>query len=69
VKEDCQGRIPSMVDWFRRIQPEGWMANGHIDLAQAELGSDPRADWIAEVTTGKTVFGFNDWMDARTAPC
>ena len=56
VKEDCQGRIPSM-------------ANGHIDLAQAELGSDPRADWIAEVTTGKTVLGFNDWMNARTAHC
>ena len=69
VKEDCQGRIPSMADWFRHIQPEGWMANGHIDLAQAELGSDPRADWIAEVTTGKTVLDFNDWLNARTAHC
>ena len=69
VKEDCQGRIPSMADWFRRIQAEGWMANGHIDLAQAELGSDPRADWIAEVITGKTVLDFNDWMNARTDHC
>ena len=25
VREDCQGRIPSMADWLRRIQPEpGW---------------------------------------------
>lgn len=35
VKEDCHDRIPSMADWLRRIQPEAWMANGHIDLAQA----------------------------------
>jgi len=56
-----------MADWFRRIHPEGWMANGHIDLAQAELASDPRADWIAEVAAGKTILGFKDWMDARTA--
>ena len=25
VKEDC-GRIPTAADWFRRIQPERWMA-------------------------------------------
>ena len=31
VREDCQGRVPSMADWLRRIQPEPWMANGHID--------------------------------------
>jgi len=69
VKEDCQGRIPSMADWFRRITPEGWMANGHIDLVQAELGGDPRADWIAEVELGKTILGFQDWMDGHTAHC
>ncbi|WP_439150431.1 DUF6915 family protein [Sulfitobacter sp.] len=69
VKEDCQGRIPSMADWFRRIQPEGWMANGHIDLVQAELTSDPRADWIAEVTVGKTILGFKDWVGAHTVIC
>jgi hypothetical protein len=23
VKEDCRGRIPSLADWFGRIQPEG----------------------------------------------
>ena len=69
VKEDCQGRIPSMADWFRCIQPESWMANGHIELVQTELGSDPRADWIADVTAGKTILGFRDWMDARTAHC
>ncbi|WP_243405223.1 DUF6915 family protein [Pelagivirga sediminicola] len=26
IREDCQGRIPSMADWLRRIQPEPWMA-------------------------------------------
>ena len=67
VKKDCQGRIPSMADWFRRIQPEGWMANGHIDLMQVEPGNDPRADWIADVTAGKAILGFRDWMDARTS--
>ena len=65
VKEDCQGRIPSMADWFRHIQPEGWMANGHIDQLQTELGSDPRADWIENVTVGKTILGLKDWMFSR----
>ena len=31
VREDCQGRIPSLADWLVRIQPEPWMANGRID--------------------------------------
>ncbi|ART99463.1 DUF6915 family protein [Yoonia vestfoldensis] len=32
IREDCQGRIPSMADWLRRIQPEPWMANGHTGM-------------------------------------
>ena len=54
-----------MADWFRHIQPEGWMANGHIDQLQTELGSDPRADWIEDVEEGKTILGLKDWMFAR----
>ena len=64
VKEDCQGRIPSMADWFRRIQPEGWMANGHIDLMAREPVGDPRTEWLAEVAEGKTILGLKDWMEA-----
>ena len=26
VREDCQGRIPSLADWLGRIQPKPWMA-------------------------------------------
>ena len=70
VREDCQGRIPSLGDWLRRIQPEPWMANGRIDNAPPEVGRDPRAEWLAEVAAGKTILGLKDWMAARapTAP-
>ena len=67
VKEDCQGRIPGMADWFRCIRPEGWMANGHIDRASPQCAGDPRGEWLAEVASQKTIFGLKDWMDARTA--
>jgi len=66
VKEDCQGRIPSMADWFKLIQPEPWMANGHIDGQVIEPRGDPRAEWMAEVSTGKTILGLKDWTAART---
>lgn len=65
VREDCQGRIPSLADWLGRIQPEPWMANGHIDLQVREQVGDPRAEWLADVTEGKTVLGLKDWMDGR----
>jgi hypothetical protein len=29
VMEDCGGRIPSLVDWFRNIKPESWMSKGY----------------------------------------
>ena len=58
VREDCQGRIPSMADWLRRIQPEPWMANGHIDRHSGdEPCGDPRAAWASEVAAGRTVLG------------
>ena len=66
VKEDCQGRIPSMADWLGRIQPEPWMANGHIDLQAREQVGDPRAEWLAAVAAGKTILGLKDWMSAQT---
>ncbi len=67
VKEDCQGRIPSMADWFKRIQPAPWMANGHIDLEAPETCGDPREVWIAEVAAGKTILGLKGWIDERGA--
>ncbi|MGK7729240.1 MULTISPECIES: DUF6915 family protein [unclassified Marinovum] len=65
VREDCQGRIPSLADWLGRIQPEPWMANGHIDLMAREPVGDPRTEWLAEVAEGKTILGLKDWMEAR----
>ena len=66
VREDCQGRIPSMADWLRRIQPEPWMANGHIDRHVGdEPCGDPRVAWASEVAAGRTVLGLKDWMAAR----
>jgi hypothetical protein len=66
VREDCQGRIPSMADWLRWIQPEPWMANGHIDRHSGdEPCGDPRAAWASEVVAGRTVLGLKDWMAAR----
>lgn len=29
VKEDCGGRIPTVADWFRHIEPEPWMSRGY----------------------------------------
>lgn len=26
VLEDCGGRIPSVEDWLKSVQPQGWMA-------------------------------------------
>ena len=66
VREDCQGRIPSMADRLPRIQPEPWMANGHIDRhAGSEPCGDPRVAWASEVAAGRTVLGLKDWMAAR----
>ena len=64
VREDCQGRIPSLADWLGRIQPEPWMANGHIDRQAHEPVGDPRTEWLAEVAEGKTILGLKDWMEA-----
>lgn len=65
VREDCQGRIPSLADWLGRIQPKPWMANGHIDRQAHEPVDDPRTTWLGEVATGKTILGLKDWMEAR----
>ena len=62
VREDCQGRIPSLADWLARIQPEPWMANGRIDNDPTQIGSDPRAVWIKSVSNLQTILGFEDWL-------
>ncbi|KIC39832.1 hypothetical protein RA27_17430 [Ruegeria sp. ANG-R] len=66
VKEDCQGLIPSMADWFKQIQPAPWMANGHIDRVAATPDGDPRDAWMADVASGNTILGFRDWMAATS---
>lgn len=62
VKEDCQGKIPSLADWLGRIQPAPWMANGHIDNAVEDATGDPHAAWIEAVINQRTVLGFEDWL-------
>lgn len=32
VKEDCDGRIPTVADWFRNIRIEPWMNKGYPAL-------------------------------------
>jgi len=63
VKEDCRGKIPSVSDWLGRIQPEAWMANGHIDTEFVPIVGDPRVAWIEAVTQQHTILGFEDWLD------
>ena len=67
VREDCRGLIPSMADWFTRIQPAPWMANGRIERQSDETCSDPRLAWLAAVTAGQTILGLRDWMAVRDA--
>ncbi len=63
VKEDCGGRIPSMSDWLGRIQPESWMATGHIDNEITVIGCDPMAEWVDAVATRQTILGFAEWLE------
>ncbi len=63
VKEDCRGKIPSLSDWLGRIQPEAWMANGHIDTAFVPIVGDPRVTWIEAVAQQHTILGFEDWFE------
>lgn len=65
VKEDCHGKIPSIADWFRKIPPETWMANGHIDLCPKTTVEDPSQSWRTAVADGKTVLGLQDWIDQQ----
>lgn len=37
VREDCGGRVPSLSDWLRNIQPEGWMSRGTL-IADVNVG-------------------------------
>ena len=62
VREDCQGRIPSLADWLVRIQPEPWMANGRIDNDPTQIVGDPRAAWVEAVTGHQTILGFEEWL-------
>lgn len=68
VKEDCRGIIPSMADWFSRITPAPWMANGQLEPAartQPIPEGDPAMIWRAEVAQGRTILGLREWMERR----
>ena len=65
VKEDCQGRIPSMADWLGRITPAPWMANGVIDNDAPLATADPQRDWQQAVASGQTLLGVKDWLAKR----
>lgn len=66
VREDCQGRIPSLADWLGRIQPAQWMANGQIESAAEIIDKDPRVVWKQAVASDATTLGFRDWLAARS---
>lgn len=66
VREDCQGRIPSLADWLTRIRPEPWMANGRIGNDPPGDITDPKVAWMAEVAASKTLLGLRDWMEERS---
>ncbi|MEM1346874.1 MAG: hypothetical protein AAGI34_20160 [Pseudomonadota bacterium] len=71
IKEDCGGRIPSLQDWFSRIQAEPWMSKGHLEQGAAEEAAltplSPER-WRAEVAEGRTILGYLDWC-RRYAGC
>ncbi|MBO6727774.1 MAG: hypothetical protein JJ911_19105 [Rhizobiaceae bacterium] len=66
VREDCQGRIPSLADWFRRIEPAPWMANGQIETGPTTFPGDPRRAWMSAVAGEATLLGYADWLAAQS---
>jgi hypothetical protein len=67
VREDCQGKIPSMADWLGRIQPAPWMANGQIEGDPDIIVGDPRLAWKQAVAEDATALGYRDWLNAHAA--
>lgn len=65
VRDDCQGRIPSVADWLSLIRPAPWMANGQIESASSTPSQDTRNAWCVAVANGQTVLGLRDWMNAQ----
>lgn len=69
VREDCQGRIPSVGDWLTRIAPAPWMGNGSLLGAEdGFIDADPAIAWRAAVSDQRTILGFLDWLEARRIP-
>ena len=66
VREDCQGRIPSMADWLRRLKLPPLLSPLPLSLhSGSEPCGDPRVAWASEVDAGRTVLGLKDWMAAH----
>jgi len=37
IKEDCGGRVPTIEDWLKHMQPQAWMTRGYkIDAPAKE---------------------------------
>lgn len=64
VREDCQGRVPTVADWLGRIAPEPWMGNGSlkgVEIIPPE--ADPAAAWREEAAAGRTILGLAEWLE------
>jgi len=62
VKEDCR-IIPSLADWYSRIEPAPWMANGQILASVDAIPEDPMSAWKKDVADSATILGFQEWQD------
>ncbi len=67
VREDCGGRIPTLCEWFSRIEPAPWMSIGHIEPSTPDKDLS-RDAWIKAVSRGETLLGFQDWQCERAGP-
>ena len=57
IREDCQAAFRVWRTGCDVIQPEPWMANGHIDRHVGdEPCGDPRVAWAFEVAAGNERF-------------
>ena len=66
VKEDCGGRIPTLFEWFSRIEPAPWMSIGHIETEPpVDISRDA---WVEAVNRGQTILGYHDWQCDRAGP-
>jgi len=66
IREDCRC-IPTVSDWLRHIPIEPWMANGVLLQPDHLTDADLREAWMAAVSRGDTILGFQDWHAEKLA--